>query len=273
MTGLAGKCTVVAPKHLVAYNQCSLKHHLAFRRKLRGDFRPNCSMAEGNALHQVMRRWFRSTSDWRAGADPAVISRWLREELDESHYQVPTEHLSAMRTVADHAAWCLDQIPSDVAVRLSERELQAAPVRIGDRPVRFQARVDLIVQHPDGEIEHIDFKTGGPQEDHWIQRGVERLVVGAAHPADGGRPATRTTTLYAGPRLADSQCHTVESFRSTKAELRDLAHRMLSDDAPAPTPSGRCAWCAFRDAGCPVGQSLAAPVGPSPSPADDGEPR
>ena len=259
-TGLAGKTTVIAPKHLVAYNQCSLKHHFEFRRRLKGDFRPNRFVSEGNALHNVMRRWFRSTSDWRAGADPAVIAHWLHRELDDSHYEEPTEHLLAMRTVADHAAWCLDQIPSDVTVRLSEKDVQSPPVRIGDHPVRFQARVDLIVQHPDGEIEHIDFKTGGPQEDHWIQRGVERLVVGAAHPADADRPATRTTTLYAGPRLTDSQRHTPESFRSTRAELRDLAHRMLHDVAPAPTPSGRCAWCAFRDAGCPVGQSLTTPV-------------
>ena len=261
-TGLAGKIAVIAPKHLVAYNQCSLKHHLTYRRKLKGDFRPNRFMAEGNALHHVMRRWFRSTSDWRAGADPTVITHWLRQELDESHYEVPTDHLKAMTTIADHAAWCLDQIPADVTVQLAEREVQSPPVRIGVHPVRFHARVDLIVQHTDGEVEHIDFKTGGPQEDHWIQRGVERLVVGAAHPACAGRPATRTTTLYAGPRLTDSQCHTPESFQSTRAELRDLAHRMLHDDAPTPTPSGRCAWCAFRDAGCPVGQSFTAPVTP-----------
>ena len=269
-TGLAGKIAVIAPKHLVAYNQCSLRHHLMYRRRLRGDFRPDRSMAEGNALHHVMRRWFRSTSDWRAGADPTVISRWLREELVESHYELPADHLVAMRSVADHAAWCLDQIPSDVAVRLSEKDVQSTPVRIGDHPVRFQARVDLIVQHPDGEIEHIDFKTGGPQEDHWIQRGVERLVVGAAHPAGAGRPATRTTTLYAGPRLADSQCHTVESFQATRAELRDLAHRMLTDDAPQPTPSGRCAWCAFREAGCPVGGSETRSPGAGPRMPPDG---
>lgn len=62
-TGLVGKIAVISPKHLAAYNQCSLKHHFMYRRKLRGDFRPNRHTAEGNALHGVMRRWFRSTSD------------------------------------------------------------------------------------------------------------------------------------------------------------------------------------------------------------------
>lgn len=246
------KPTAVWPKHLATYRQCSLKHHLQFRRKARGNFRTTSYLEEGKALHAVMRRWFRTTRDWRTGAGPLVIARWLGEELAEHHYDAPTEHRLALRTVAGHAAWCLGQIPDDVTVRWVERELQTDQLRIGGFPVRFQARVDLVVEHQGGEIEHIDFKVGGPQEDHWIQRGVERLVVGAAHPLVVGRPATRTTTLYAGTREPDSLCHTPESFGATRSELRDLTVRMLTDAAPEPTPSNRCQWCPYRDAGCPV---------------------
>ena len=248
--------TVVSPKQLGAYHQCSLKHHLQFRRKLRGTFSVTPHLAEGNALHLVMKRWFRARSDWRAGADPAVVDRWVEEALVADHYEAPADHRLALRTVAGNAAWCLGQIPADVTVRWSERELQTDAVRVADRAVRFQSRVDLVVEHPDGEIEHIDFKSGGPQEDHWIQRGVERLVVGATHPVAGDRRPTRTTTLYAGARQVDSQAYTAEAFRATRAELRDLTGRMLTDDAPEPVPSGRCAWCAFRDAGCPVGNTI-----------------
>ena len=245
--------TVVWPKHLTAYQQCALKHHLQYQRRARGNVQTTSGLEEGKALHAVLRRWFRRTSDWRAGADPVVITRWLCEELTDDHYDAPTEYRLALRTVADHAAWCLDRISTDARVRWTERTLQTGQLRIGEVPVRFQARVDLVVEHPDGEIEHIDFKSGGPREDHWIQRGVERLVVGAAHPLSADRPATRTTTLYAGPREVDSHCHTAESFRSTRGELRELTGRMLTDAAPEPTPSARCQWCPFREAGCPVG--------------------
>ncbi len=248
---------VVWPKHLLVFNQCALKYHLQYRRKLRGTFQTTPPLAEGLALHAVMRRWFRNTSDWRAGAGPVVISRWLREELAEDVYDAPTEHRLALRTVADHAAWCVGQIPADVEVRSTEREFQTATLRIGDRPVRFQARIDLVVAHPDGEIEHIDFKTGAPQEDHWIQQGVERLIVGAAHPIGTGRPATRTTTLYAGVRQVDSQCHTPETFQATRTELRDLTERMLIDAASEPTASIRCGWCPYREAGCTLHHDLA----------------
>ena len=246
--------TVVSPKQLGTYHQCALKHHFQFRRRIRGSFPVSSRVAEGNALHLVMKRWFRTRSDWRAGADPAVVGRWVEEALGADHYDAPTEHRLALRTVAGHAAWCLGQIPADVTVRWSERELQTDAVRIGAQVVRFQSRIDLVVEHPDGEIEHIDFKSGGPQEDHWIQRGVERLVVGAIHPVARDRPPTRTTTLYAGPRQVDSRAHSLETFRATRAELRDLTHRMLTDDAPEPAPSARCGWCAFRDAGCPAGR-------------------
>lgn len=247
------RATVVSPKQLGAYHQCPLKHHFQFRRKLRGTFSVTPHLAEGNALHLVMKRWFRTRSDWRAGADPAVVHRWAEEALVADHYDAPTDHRQAQRTVAERAAWCLGQIPADVTVRWSERELQTDAVRIGDHPVRFQSRIDLVVEHPDGEIEHIDFKSGGPQEDHWIQRGVERLVVGAMHPVASDRLPTRTTTLYAGARQVDSRAHSPETFRATRFELRDLTQRMLTDDTPEPTPSGRCGWCPFRDAGCPAG--------------------
>ena len=257
--------TVVWPKQLVTYHQCALRHHLQFRRRARGDFRAAPALEQGKALHAVMRRWFRSTPSWREGADPAVIDRWLGDELAEHHYDTPAEHRRAIRTVADHAAWCLAQIPGDVTVRWAERKLQTGPLWIGNRPVRFQAQVDLVAEHPDGEIEHIDFKSGGPQEDHWIQRGVERLVVGAALPLAADRPATRTTTLYAGPRVADSQCHTADTFGAVRAELRELTGRMLTDEAPEPTPSAHCDWCPFRAAGCPVhrGPVAGAVAGPA----------
>lgn len=248
--------TVVSPKQLAIFNQCALRHHLTVRRKHRGNYVPTSRMGEGLALHAVLRRWFRTSSVWRAGADPEVVSRWMAEELAASHYDAPTEHRLALRTVAGHAAWCLDHIPADVTVRLTERQLQTGLLWIAERPVRFQARVDLVVEHPDGEIEHIDFKTGGPQEDHWIQRGVERLVVGVAHPILD-RPPTRTTTLYAETRQTDSERHTTDSFRPTRTALHELTGRMLTNDVPEPTPSARCGWCPFRDAGCPVQHDLA----------------
>ena len=257
--------TVVWPKHLVTFNQCALKYHLQYRRKLRGGFQTTPPMAEGLALHAVMRRWFRSTSDWRVGARPTVISSWLAEELAGDVYDAPTEHRLALRTVADRAAWCIGQIPADVEVRSTERAFQTAPLRFGDRRVRFQARIDLVVAHPDGEIEHIDFKTGAPQEDHWIQRGVERLIVGAVHPAGSGRPATRTTTLYAAVQQVDSRCHTPETFQATNIELRDLTGRMLTDAASAPTASIRCEWCPYREAGCTLRHDPA----PDPTPHSD----
>ena len=114
---------------------------------------------------------------------------------------------------------------------------------IAGQPVRFQARVDLVVSHPDGEIEQVDFKTGAPHEDAWIQRDMERLVVGTAHSAArrNGTPL-RTTTLYATAAEADSLCISRESLRQTRAGLVALTSQMLTTANPAPIPAALCAW-------------------------------
>lgn len=251
--GSAGsRPVVVTPAHLSTYARCARQYDLQFRRRRRGAFTPATSaMTEGIVLHGVLRDWFRSHRDGWAATDPEAIARSIRagvwRGLDADGYGTPTEHLVALRAVADDAAWCLEQIPADVTVRWTERTLPSDAVAVAGIPVRFEARVDLVVEHGDGEIEHVDFKTGGPREDHWIQRAVERLVVGTAHPATPDRPATRTTTLYARTRQADSGQHTPESFAGVRAELRDLTVRMLTDETAEPSPSALCEWCRFRE--------------------------
>jgi hypothetical protein len=217
-------------------------------------------LAEGNALHAVMRRWFRRNLARRARTDPGVIETWLDEELPVAPYDGSDagSRDAALHRLTGHATWCIGAVPADARVDLAERDLQTGPLRLvpGGDPVRFQARLDLVVEHGDGTVEHIDFKTGSPRATHWIQRAVERVVVGQRHPVGAERPPTRTTTLYAGPRLVETQCHTPESLRATRAELRDLTVRMLASptrsDPPAPVPAGHCTWCPYRLAGCPA---------------------
>ncbi|HEV2528513.1 MAG TPA: PD-(D/E)XK nuclease family protein [Thermomicrobiales bacterium] len=258
--------TVVTPKQLTTFHLCPLQHHLRFRRKVRGAIPPNTPpLAEGNALHQVMRRWFRRDRDRRAATDPAIVDGWLDEALTDEPYRAiraedPDARDRALHRLSGQAGWCLAQIPDDVHVRAAEREFQTGPLRLGragmdDRsPVRFRARLDLLVEHPDGGIEHIDFKTGGQRATHWIQHGVERLVVGDRHPVVSGGPPTRTTMLYTGHRQVESICHTPDSFRSLRSDLRDLTRRMLttptSPTGPEPTHGGHCAWCPYRETAC-----------------------
>ncbi len=258
--------TVITPKHLSTFHQCPLQYHLRYRRKLRGAIPPNAPpLAEGNALHAVMRRWFRRDPDRRAASDPAIVEDWLDQELAHEPYDAetggdPAARDQALHRLSGHAGWCLDRIPGDARVHASERDFQSGPLvlrRDGDGgPVRFQARLDLVVQHPHGGVEHIDFKTGGPRATHWIQRGIERLVVAQALPVIAGQPPTRTTTLYAGHRQVESVCHTPETFRSVCADLRDLARQAIEPPpdrrGPDPTPAGHCAWCPFRDSACPA---------------------
>ena len=260
--------TVVTPKQLTIFHRCPLHHHLQFRRKLRGAVPPDTPpLAEGNALHTVMRRWFRRDADRRIAADPAIVDGWLDEALPDQPYAAiraddPDARDRALHRLSGQAGWCLGEIPDDVLVRATERQFQTGPLRLGepgsaDRgPVRFQARLDLLVEHPDGGIEHIDFKSGSPRSTHWIQRGLERLVVGDGYPVAPGAPPTRTTTLYAGHRQVESICHTEETFRSTRADLRDLTVRMLATPpcpaAPEPAPAGHCAWCPYRETACPA---------------------
>lgn len=230
---------IVTPRHLVTFRQCALRHHLQYRERRR--VRPVAAthLAEGNALHTLMRRWFRSTADWRVRTDPAEIApRIIADELSDEGYVDPLTYRAALDRVTGHAIWFLEQLPADVRTIAAERTFQSNVMAITGQAVRFQARLDLVIAHPDGEIEHVDFKTGLPHEDAWIQRGMERLVVSTAHPAAGRNGALlRTTTLYASAQEADSLCLSHESLRQTRTALVALTARMLTTTAPAPAPS------------------------------------
>src|ERR687892_22637 len=65
----------------------------------------------------------------------------------------------------DVASWtqtALDMLPRDARPMLVEKNLYAP---VGRGPVQLGARIDLVLQHDDGTIEHVDFKTGKLRED------------------------------------------------------------------------------------------------------------
>lgn len=118
---------------------------------------------------------------------------------------------------------------------------------------RLEARLDLVVLHPDGTLEHVDYKTGRFEVDE-AQNLIARLVVGrnadalAAGRAFAGNEAIRTSVLYLGERRGWSRIYRRDEARQEWEALRETATAIV---AGAATPVvGSLSWLPRRNALC-----------------------
>lgn len=113
----------------------------------------------------------------------------------------------------------------------------------------FRAKVDLVLGHSDGTLEHIDFKSGRFKSDP-VQEVLSRIVVAAAH---GERyPVIRTTSLFVAEQKRASTVLERGKCRETWAMIRRTVAEIQSAASWQPSPSPFCGTCPFFGNGCSV---------------------
>jgi hypothetical protein len=98
-----------------------------------------------------------------------------------------------------------------------------------------------VLEHPDGEIEHVDFKTGKEGWDR-IQSVLSRVTVCAEYP----ERRVRTTFLYAAQHRVESRVLPRETLAETWPEIASIVNAICTTTVWPATPSGFCNSCRFR---------------------------
>jgi len=235
----------VHPASLGAYYRCPRNFQTRYLRRLRMPFEFKAHLAIGSVTHKALASLFRHELGGftRSSLESYATPQLLRERYPEKDGdELRAAHLPL---VIGHMQRALESLPGNAGVLHVEQEFQ--------RPMRFQslresvsiaAKVDLIVKHQDGTIDHIDFKTGRSGGDP-IQNVMARVAV--AHSLDLTREQLRTVNVM----TESGDYHVDASSREQYASGWDVVRFTLASLAADKTWRGTtdpsiCHRCEFR---------------------------
>lgn len=238
-----------SPTKIKTYLQCPAQYFYRYEKRYKGVYVPNHAMVRGNALHLLMRRVLRLVRAGRAVPDDIhPLARAVTAGMDypEAYEKMRTEDA---QLIAGWSGWALGRLGDEVRVLGVEQELvQDLPRTVRGRRVALTARLDAVVEHPDGSIEHIDYKTGGMRPDP-VQELVSRTVVGPAYDA---KRRIRTTTMFVAHKQTTSRELHRDEMRQVWEDVKRAITAMAVGDGPwEPRPSALCQWCPYCDI-CPA---------------------
>jgi hypothetical protein len=203
-------------------------------------------MAIGGALHYTLRHAFRYRRVYRSDPEASLLDQWMTEAI-QKQWKGDRAALPPTSELVHQAAWVLDQVPAEAQVLGVEMELRYHP----RAPYELRARLDLLIEHEDGEVESVDFKTGKPRPSDLVAATIHHLVVaGNRHGLKIGGAPIRTTFLHTSQREVISAVVDPGTHRARWEKLTELAERACSPDPAEPSPGLPCSWCGYRDAYC-----------------------
>lgn len=236
------------PYHLNAFDKCPQKYYLKYVRKLKGRIFARPEMTRGNITHQVLAHAFKVFAGRRDF--PADLRAEIDERVGQSDHITSGMRASEVLLIQDLVDGAIDTFDRTKSVHTVEC-VYSYPFRGNQRDPAFtaKARVDLVVRIDDGEVEHIDWKTGKRREVDEVQTVAARLAIGKA--LDIAR--VRSTTAFFGTGEADSRILSKDDARRTWIRMREIAREIDENHASGewvPIQSGLCVHCEYYQHGC-----------------------
>jgi hypothetical protein len=236
------------PSQLNVYLECPEKyyHRYVLRRRVSEPF--SRALARGTAVHAVLADCFRTFQEQQAF--PINLRERVDFHLPEAGYPAdqadcwPDDAADVLAQVKWMLAWF------DGSARVVGIEETLAYRHGGGSdcdPFLLRAKVDLVLAHSDGTLQHLDFKTGRVQRDP-IQEVVARIVVAARYGEE--HPTIQTTTLFLGEQHEETEVLTREECRETWQTIKRTVQAILTTTSWHPVASPLCAWCPYFDNGC-----------------------
>ena len=235
----------LSPASINSYYRCPRKFQYRYLRRVRVPFVFKPALTIGGVAHKAMAEFFRDVRDnLPLQSVEAYADQYIRKEKYPAAGadELRAEHLPL---IVGHVERGIESLPADYEIEAVEHEYDFAfrPPRV-ETDVGVVARVDLVVRHGDGMVDHIDFKTGGQGGD-LIQNFLSRLTV-ANHlkmPSEKLRTVnvlTRSGSYEVVPSDRDQHLHTWDVVRGT---ISDLAHESAWNARPDPQV---CRLCDFN---------------------------
>jgi hypothetical protein len=233
------------PSHINAYRQCPQRFYLQYIRKLKRPRPFSAALVKGGATHRLIAQHL--PRFLRSGELPTDLRGQARLAVEAGNY--PASELSQLERdaleVADWTVRALEMLPPGARPLFVERKLYSP---VGRHGLQLGAQVDLVLQHDDQTVEHIDFKTGKLKHDP-VQMLVSRIVVGKRM---SQAPRITTTTLNVQHRHIETAEMDRERCAGDWGEIASTLRAVRSTDEWIVLPGPLCDYCQFKARDCPA---------------------
>jgi RecB family exonuclease len=231
------------PSQINTYRQCPERYFLQYIEKRKRPRPFSSELIKGGAAHRLIARTI--PAYFQSNLIPDDLTSQALAEVAATEYP-PEERAYLEQDAIDVASWtqtALDMLPRDARPMLVEKNLYAP---LGRGPVQLGARIDLMLQHADGVIEHVDFKTGKLREDP-VQELISRTVVGRRVQREA---SVRSTTLFVQHRHTQSRELDRDECRSDWRDIAEAIRAIRSTNAWPAHPGPLCDYCPFKARDC-----------------------
>jgi hypothetical protein len=233
------------PASLGAYYRCPRKFQMRYLRRVRMPFDFKPYLAIGSVTHKALASLFRQRLDGLpvASLESYATAHILRERYPpETADELRDEHLTV---VIGHMERALTSLPVDAEVLWVEKEFsRPTSFESIELPVDVAAKVDLIVRHGDGLVDHIDFKTGYDGGDP-LQNVMSRVAVAHGTKTPGDRLRTVNILTRTGSYEVDAT--TDDQYRQNWQVVQYNVIQLSADSTWLGTSDPViCRWCEFN---------------------------
>jgi hypothetical protein len=236
------------PNSLNMFDSCPQRYYLKHVRRLKGRVFARPQMTRGNITHQVLAQAFKVFAGRRDF--PANLRVEIDERVGQSDIGAASARSAEARLIEDFVDCAIETFDRRKSVHTVESVYSyAARDPNGGAAFIAKAKVDLVVRREDGEIEHIDWKTGKRGSGDDIQMVVSRVAVGSRL----GDARIHSTMSYLATREVDSRILSRDDARQTWIRVREIATGIDHNRASGewiPIQSGLCASCEYYQHGC-----------------------
>ena len=248
MTTIAPLRSVPAytPTMLTTYQLCPAKYRGRYVDREPGDGAMTPALARGQAAHAVLRQAFDTFS--RSRAFPLDLAGSVERSLPRDAYNTEAGWRTDVETVLEWVRWPLADFDGSADVVGVERTYPYTfPGNDACPPFRLRATVDLVLRHPGGIIEHIDWKAGKASHADPIQTVVSRIVVGQEYRT---RTEVRSTTGFISCGTKRSDILTREQVGAVWSDIKTLVTAIDADQDWTAVSNPLCPWCPRYGNGC-----------------------
>ena len=243
---LSGTIPTFTPSMLASFERCPHQYHRKYVQKLRPPEPFNPGFACGNAAHEALRSLFESYR--RRQAFPIDLRERVEAQLPRPAYADARAWAGDAEKVLGWVKWALTAFDGTTRVVAVERWFEYAfPGNGGCPPFRLRHRVDLGLEHDDGTIEHLDWKTGEGYRVDELQNAAARIVVGRAFP---DRPRVLSSTAFLANEAVRTDELTYDSVKAAWGRIKALVAGIAAERDWLPVSNPLCPWCPFYGRGC-----------------------
>jgi RecB family exonuclease len=238
----------LTPSMLATFEHCPHQYHRKYVEKKRASQDAGSSLACGTATHAVLHGVLDAYR--RTGVYPNNLGDRVESALLRSHYPDSGTWQTDVDRVVGWVQSALAGIDETARVLQIERWLEYRfPGNTECPPFLLRHRIDLVLEHQDGTLEHRDWKTGARAEVDELQNVAARIVVRTAFPE---HPRILSSTAFLAHGLVQIDELTREQVRTSWQRIKRLASSIVTEQEWLPVSNALCPWCPFYQRGCPL---------------------